>query len=251
MLSEIIFLWKRLTELFKGRIAGSSPDDGFAFSEEFNRDLREFSSQLMPLMDRHTASQLVLMGDPFYAKIPNERLSEAVQFGIDTGAALARKQISKFNTRDPIQLAEKLGIIIRHSQENSRRGPRVYHSEYSSPPPTILIYDMSMADIERMIDITGLKEILNTASSVPIYVAHEIYHHLEMKVKPSPTASFRVSTFSFGPINLTSGLISLSEIAADSFAQELLDFKYPPKLFEQLTIYRHNPELGRRVFEIL
>jgi hypothetical protein len=220
-------------------------------SGKFQDSLEEFVLRALPIMNCHQVGHLLLKNDPLYARIPVVRMSEAIQCGIDAGVTLAQRQTKEFQTRDPLLHADQLGVKVTHTNRDSHIGPRVYHSEYFSPPPTILIYSQSMAELERMIDKSGLRQALNIESPIPIFVAHEIYHHLETKQKPAPTERFRITTFALGPFKLTSGLVSLSEIAADAFAQEFLRLSHPPKLLEYLTIYRHNSDLAWQLVEEL
>ncbi|MHB9092645.1 MAG: hypothetical protein ACYC7H_14630, partial [Chloroflexota bacterium] len=71
---------------------------------------------------------------------------------------------------------------------------------------------------------------------------HELYHHLELAKLTPGTSGYRITTLKVGPIRVTSGLPTISEIAADRFARSVLDLKLPPKAIQLLTIYARNPE---------
>lgn len=213
--------------------------------------LRSLVGRVLRTADPCKLGRLLLADDPVFGRVPAQRRDEAVRYGLEVGAAIARELVAQHKTTNPFILARSLGVKVTYSDRAGRVGARVNYSEYGSKPPTIVIYQQSMDEVNGAIKQHGLELELGLGDITPLHAAHELYHHVEMHRKPSPTAGFRVTTLALGPLRLTSGLVSLSEIAANAFAQELLHLRVFPTALEYVTIYLHSPGLAWEMVERL
>ncbi|MHB1007605.1 MAG: hypothetical protein ACYC3S_18485 [Chloroflexota bacterium] len=189
-------------------------------------------------------AELLLADDPLSGRLRTERWQEAARYGVAAGSGVAAEVLREKRTANPFALAESLGVAVKQDDQQGQVGPRVHYSQYSAHPPAITIYRQSMDAVNAAIREHGLAESLGLYDITPIHTAHELYHHVEMHRKPSPTAGFRVTTLALGPVRLDSGLPTLSEIAANGFAQALLGLRYYPTVLEFITVFQHNPHLA-------
>ena len=79
--------------------------------------------------------------------------------------------------------------------------------------------------------------LLNLEDCSPVFLAHELYHHLARSApRPPFSRAYRVTLLQLGRWRWTSRIASLEEIAAGAFAQSLLGMKFHPRLIEPLWV---------------
>ena len=72
---------------------------------------------------------------------------------------------------------------------------------------------------------------------MPIFLAHELYHHFDcLRGSERLARRHTVEIFGIGDWHWTSGLTSLCEIAAGAFAQRLLGLPFHPKVLDLLLV---------------
>jgi hypothetical protein len=214
------------------------------------RGLRDLMERVVREGTERLFARLTLREDPFFHRLPPEMQPEAVDFGLNAGAAAAETAVERYG-REPVSMAAALRISIIRSDDSAQAGPMVHFSEYREKPPEITLYRRSMAEANRLIREHDLEGLLGFADVEPIHLAHELYHHLEAKKLIPGASRFRLETFRLGPLRFRTGLPSLSEIAADRFALKLLGLKVAPKAVQLLTIYVHNPDYAWSFLERL
>jgi hypothetical protein len=144
-------------------------------------------------------------------------------------------------------MAQALRVPIRRSGEAAMTGHTVRISQYGSRPPSITLYMESVRTINGLIREHGLAARLGFEDVAPVYLSHELYHHLEtVRLTPS-TAAFRLTTHRFGPLAFRTGLPSLCEIGADRFATVILELRVPPKVLHLILTYHHNPDYAEQL----
>jgi hypothetical protein len=194
-------------------------------------------------------SRLILQDDPMLRRL-GDRVDEAIAYGVAAGRQAAEATARQYG-RDPVGVAAALGVAVSEDEDEAKAGTRVHLSEYGDRPPSILLHMASLRAAREMIDREGLAPLLGLSDPVPTHLAHELYHHLDAKRLTPGTKGFRITTLRLGPLNFDSGLPSLSEISADSFAQSLLNLASHPKVLHFLIIYQYNPEFAWQLLERL
>jgi len=193
----------------------------------------------------------LLREDLVYAKIPTDERQSAVERAAAAGRQAAEECRPRHGTNDPVALVEKLGVRLIESDAPYVYGALVQTSTYVGRPPTITLYTGAIAEMNGFLADQHLAETLHIGDVRPVYLAHELFHHLEETVLGRAAALVRVVTFRLGPLTLRSGIAHLSEIAADAFAQRLLDLPVAPRLLDYLTVWIHNRAAGVRGLEAL
>ena len=175
---------------------------------------------------------LQLREDPQYRRIPVDRHIALVEAALEDGRALADRIHAQWG-RDPQAIAACCDVPVLHSEDEAGFGSVVVHAEYVARPSTITLYVPAILRLDRMIAQCNV----GIGSSLPIFLAHELYHHFDcLRGKARLSRRHAVRIFSVGFWHWTSGLSSLSEIAAGAFAQQLLGLAFHPKMLDLLLL---------------
>jgi hypothetical protein len=79
--------------------------------------------------------------------------------------------------------------------------------------------------------------LLGQATAQDVFVAHELFHHIEATRPDVPMARrYRPTLFRIGGWHWRTGIAALSEIAAGAFAQGLLDLPCHPRVLDLLAL---------------
>jgi len=171
----------------------------------------------------------LLAADPQAHRLNADEADAAIALAVADGRALAARRACA-----PQVLAAQLGISVETALANNRFGTVFQFAEYAAKPPRVLLYQHAM-------DIVAEAAASHAITLFPVrpedvYLAHELYHHLDQN-RPVPISrTARVTTFAFGPLRLTSGLHSLAEIGACAFAAALTALPWHPRLLDLLAL---------------
>jgi hypothetical protein len=193
----------------------------------------------------------MLREDPNYAKIPAEQRGEAVRRAATSGRGAADEIRSQTGTADAARICDRAGVRVVVSAEPYVHGKIVQTSTYVHRQRIITIYQGSVDEMNRFLREQALGDILGIADVSPVYLTHELFHHLEESGRGRAADLLQVVTFAWGPVVRRSGIARMSEIAADAFAQRLLDLPFAPRLLDYLTVWIHDEAEGRRRLQAL
>jgi len=179
---------------------------------------------------------LQLKNDLIYERIPKEIIHDIISCTLKIGEYAAKFFLNKYSP-DPEKLAEALNIkILKNDTSENKIGPIYIFSEYRSSPPTIIIYSKAMQELKSIINKHNLNTYLKVDDPTPIFIAHEIFHHLEETMIGNVGQVFKIKIFSIGPFRKTLGINVLSDITAYHFAKKLLNLQFPPALLPYLIL---------------
>lgn len=179
---------------------------------------------------------LQLREDPQYPRIPADRRVALVEAALEDGRSLADRSRDLWG-QDPTAIAARCDVPVVRSEDDAGFGSVIVYAEYASQPPFITLHLPAIRRLDRLIAESGAQVCRGIDSTMPIFLAHELYHHFDC-LRGSARLSRRhaVRIFSVGSWHWTSGLSSLSEIAAGAFAQQLLGLPFHPKLLDPLIL---------------
>jgi hypothetical protein len=209
----------------------------------------EIASLVEAVLRQKTAEDLwalMLCEDPVYGKIPEELRREAVLRAAEFGQQASEGVAARFGTTDPVAIVRALEVRLTWSDDAHIFGQIVRTSTYAHRTRTITIYTGSVDEMNRALAAPEIVPLLDVHDVGPVYIAHELFHHLEEESIGRAANLFRIATLKLGPFALRSGIAQLSEIAADAFAQKLLGLRAAPRLLDYVTVWIHNPDAGRR-----
>jgi hypothetical protein len=181
-------------------------------------------------MDRETGEvwgRERLAADRVGRRLPEDDRSAAVRQALAAGRETARRLRAAHGTADPFALAAALQVAVSWCAEPPALGSIVRIAEYAPRPPAIRLF------AESVRAVGAADPALSVAG---IYVAHELYHHLEGTGLEPASAQARVTLVRLGRWRWESGIPALSEIAAHAFAEALLDLAFFPGALDRLAV---------------
>lgn len=180
---------------------------------------------------------LQLREDPQYPRIPADRRVALVEVALEDGRTLADRTRELWG-QDPAAIAARCNVPVFPSEDNAGFGSVVVYAEYASQPPSITLYLPAIRRLDRLITEHGVQVCRGIVSTMPIFLAHELYHHFDcLRGNERLSRQHAVKMFGIGRWHWTSGLSSLAEIAAGAFAQRLLGLSFHPKLLDLVWNY--------------
>jgi hypothetical protein len=107
-------------------------------------------------------------------------------------------------------------------------------------PPRIVLYTRGLAPLEQALAGGLATRWLGRATIEDVFVAHELYHHAEAVRSEVPIARrYQPTLLQIGKWRWRTGIATLAEIAAGSFAQTLLDLPCHPKVLDHVARLSH------------
>jgi len=175
---------------------------------------------------------LQLREDPQYSRIPPDRRMALVEAALDDGRAMADRIREEWG-QDPAAIAARYNVPVIRSVDEAGFGSVIVYAEYVARPSSITLYVPAIRRLDRLV----AERDVPMGSSLPMFLAHELYHHFDcLRGKARLSRRHAVRIFSVGSWHWTSGLSSLSEIAAGAFAQQLLGLPFHPRLLDSLLL---------------
>jgi hypothetical protein len=164
-----------------------------------------------------------LADDRVGRRLGADRRAEAVGAAVTAGVDAARCYRAA-GWSDPRRLAATLGVGVTWSDESPVLGDLLRIAEYEPRPALVRLFSAPIAAIraaERALPVAD------------VYLAHELFHHLEATTRGPASDLARVTLARLGRWRWESGVAALSEVAAHAFARALLDLPvYPGRLDE-------------------
>ena len=150
-----------------------------------------------------------------------------------TAPRLPRSLRERFPGFAPRDIARELQVPIVATDDDPMVGSIWRFAEYRPRPPRIVLYTRGLAPLEQAL-VGGLAaQLLGRATTQDVFVAHELYHHAEAIRSEVPIARrYQATLLQIGKWRWRTGIATLAEIAAGSFAQTLLDLPCHPKVLD-------------------
>jgi hypothetical protein len=176
---------------------------------------------------------LMLKSDLYAARLDDRAQHEAVTDALADGAATAADIRQRFSGLSPRQIAGELKIPVATIDDDPLVGTIWRFAEYRPRPPKILLYARGLAPLARALGRAPAARLLGEAEIEDVFIAHELYHHLEATRPETPIARRHQATlFRIGKWRWRTGIAALAEIAAGAFAQGLLGLPCHPKVLD-------------------
>lgn len=180
----------------------------------------------------HRFDHDLLRADPLHARLSPAAAAQAIAAALADGR---RRAATWADAGGPQAIAAALGVLVVVAETGNRFGSVFQFAEYRSRPPGITIYRAAMDLLHTAIREDALGPVLGLDDPEPVYLAHELYHHLDAAEPVSIARAVLVTTVALGPVRLRSGLVSLPEIAAAAFAAEITGLRCHPRLLDGLA----------------
>jgi hypothetical protein len=184
-----------------------------------------------------TLGLAMLEADPHARRLDREAQIAAVRDALAEGTATANALRERFPRLAPQGIARELRVPIETTDDDPMVGPIWRFAEYRERPARILLYSRGLAPLECAIAGVLAKRLLKQATPQEVFIAHELFHHIEATRSDTPIARRHQPTlFRIGGWHWRTGLAALSEIAAGAFAQGLLDLPCHPRVLDLVAL---------------
>jgi hypothetical protein len=185
---------------------------------------------------------VILRADPQIRHLAETDHLPVVRSALAEGQATAARLRNRFGQVTPRSIANQLGLVIRESDESALRGSALFYAEYCRKQSEIVLFRRALLPLQAALADSDVARHFNVADLSGVFIAHELYHHVESTRDEPPIARrHRVTLFSVGRLRWSSGLASLGEIAAGSCAQTLLCLNRHPKLLDLIALHQVDP----------
>jgi hypothetical protein len=128
----------------------------------------------------------MLACDPVGARLPAPARRALVAAALDDGAAVGRALAAHHPGVAPDGIARGLGIGVVETDEQPWAGPLLRHAEYCGDPSEIRLFRAALEPLDRLLATPEACGLIGTASAGPVFLAHELYHHVEATREAPP-----------------------------------------------------------------
>jgi hypothetical protein len=163
----------------------------------------------------------------------------AVSDALADGVTAARSLRERFPGLAPRDIARELQVPVVATDDDPLVGSIWRFAEYRSRPLRIVLYTRGLAPLQQALTGDLAARLLGQATTEDVFVAHELYHHAEAIRPDVPIGSrYRTTLLQIGKWRWSTGIATLSEIAAGSFAQTLLGLPCHPRVLDHVASRR-------------
>ena len=178
----------------------------------------------------------MLKADLHAARLDERAQAAAVADALADGEATAKDIRLRFPGFSPREIARAFGILVAADDDDPLVGSIWRFAEYRPRPPRILLYTRGLAPLGPALADGLAQRLLGDATTEDVFIAHELYHHLEVTRPEVPVARRHQATLlKVGKWRWRTGIAMLSEIAAGAFAQALLELPCHPKTLDHVV----------------
>ncbi len=201
---------------------------------------------------------LMLLKDPFWddyamrrepliGRISDEQKAEFIKNARRCGEALADEVCEKCGKLRPEAYAKKLGLTVEHI--NGKDDGNYTMFACFNEPDHISVFQETIKQTDLLIQEQELAELLGSIHTEDILIAHELYHYFEC-IRPNLYTNQKLlCLWKIGKLQNLSKVVSLQEIGAMAFAQQLLHLSFSPFVFDVLLLYSQNKRLAKNLYE--
>jgi hypothetical protein len=180
-----------------------------------------------------TLGLVMLQADPHAWRLDRATQLAAVADALADGMTAAGNLRTRFADLSPEQIARALGVPVETTESDPMVGSIWRFAEYRPRPPRIVLYRRGLRPLERSLTGALAAQLLGRATPRDVFIAHELYHHIESVRPETPIARrYRPTLFRIGNWHWRTGIAVLAEIAAGAFAQSLLDLPCHPRALD-------------------
>lgn len=179
---------------------------------------------------------VMLKADPHAWRLDQATQLAAVAEALADGNGAARALRARYAGLSPERIARELGLPVETTDSDPMVGSIWRFAEYRRRPPHIVLYRRGLSPLERNLSGDRTASLLGQATLRDVFIAHELYHHVEATRSEPPIARrYRPSLLRIGNWHWRTGIAALAEIAAGAFAQSLLEMPCHPKVLDYVV----------------
>jgi hypothetical protein len=184
-----------------------------------------------------TLGLVMLEADVHARRLDRATRLAAVRDALADGAATAEALRARFPDLAPHEIADHLNVAVVETDDDPLIGSLWRFAEYQERPARIVLYSRGLAPLDGEIAGRLAVRLLGQATPRDVFIAHELFHHIEATRSDTPIARrYRPTLFRIGGWQWRTGIAALAEIAAGAFAQSVLDLPCHPRVLDLLAL---------------
>lgn len=187
--------------------------------------------------------------DPLIGKITPAMRSEHGQKTVACAQNIAHRMRTEYPTQTPEQIASLLGVKIQNRKIVADFGYTMY--AWYEEPDTIVISHENLDLADKLIIEEKLNEFVGNVATADVVIGHELYHFLEQTVPDVYSTLELITLWKIGPFKNRSRIVSLEEIGAMTFTQELMRLNCSPYIFEFIMLCALNIQKAKKLHDYL
>lgn len=187
--------------------------------------------------------------DPLTRLVSIEDYTTFYHAARECGMNLAREIREKWGDISCQEIAEKLGVRVEQLSMPTGDGLLTFACFHE--PDYIQVFTDNAEATQMLIRDSGGNEILGDMDICEILLAHELFHVLQEKDSSLYVNQKHIRIWNLGPIKRNSKLMSLEEVAAMAFAQELLQMSLNPYVYDVLMLLPKATMQAKQLYERL
>ena len=187
--------------------------------------------------------------DPLNGRLTVDEYLPFYRAARQCGVELAQKARREWGDVPCGELAEKLGVRVeRHPMPD---GDGILPFAVFEEPDLIRIYTDNAEATRSLIEASGGDEFIGGTDICQMLLAHELFHVLQLREPELYVNQKHIRLWKIGPWIRESRLLSLEEVAAMAFAQELLQLPVNPYLYDVLMLLPQATEQAEKLYRNL
>ena len=231
--------WKRIIDALSGRCI---PYDIEKYPQV---SVRTMTQTLVGLSDKQWG-MYAFSREPLEGKFNTAQKEAYIEKANNCGKEWAKRIISMYNTCSPSIIAKKMGMKVL-MPKTPVGGGQVLFAQYV-PPNEITIFTDCIEKGVKLSNASGCF-LLQEELLKDVLLAHELFHTVEEQYeKEIYTRTEKIELWR-KPFSNRSSIVCLSEIAAMSFAKELLGLSCSPYVLDVLLIYSYDKEAAWGLYD--
>jgi len=184
-----------------------------------------------------TLGLVMLEADVHARRLDRATQLTAVREALADGAATAEALRARYPDLAPHEIAAGLNVPVAETDDDPLVGSLWRFAEYQERPVRIVLYSRGLAPLDDAIAGRLAVRLLGQATPRDVFVAHELFHHIEATRSDTPIARrYQPALFRIGGWQWRTGIAALAEIAAGAFAQSLLDLPCHPRVLDLIAL---------------
>jgi len=193
-----------------------------------------------------TYGKYLITKDILYSKINKNDILSIIEQAINCGKDVAKRTKKKYLVEEFREYLSSMGMEVEEKKEQGI-SEFVCFGEYT-PPNHITVYTDNIKKGDSIVNSMKFPKLTTTPFN-DVITAHELFHHIETTDEQLFVNKYKIDLWKVFGYTHQSRLTSLSEIAAMSFAKELLQLVYNPTALNVILMYPYDRETAISIYE--
>jgi hypothetical protein len=187
--------------------------------------------------------------EPLRGKVPMADYMEFYNKAEQCGVQQAQQLRAQMGGISCLDMAKQLGVQVVERDCMENHGVMMFACFYE--PDCIELYTDNAQATQSMLNTAGLDERLGYVDVCEMLLAHELFHVIQLRTPQLYINQKHIRLWSLGRWHNDSKLVSLEEVAAMAFAQELMGMQVTPYIYDVWMLLPSAPAQAQALYSRL